>query len=239
MTSDKYFEVNMKKTTQILSAAVLSFTLFSCQKSNNNDLQDAQLCLNKAAASEAQNCVAKIVSDTSENAYKLRCAAVFISKSFGSPTSFVSALDQIKNGGNAAGCSGGVCSGTLAAMSTLNFGTDAASADQALSNCTNSGVGIYAQISSIFKIGTLLVITAGGATSTTSLETALATADPAAIGAVVQATYASSCQNTSSASQSTQQYCTELAGAIASGSTPTAIGQCLINRLNNPAATCP
>ena len=228
----------MNQTTKLILASILTIAFFSCQKSETNDLQDAQLCLNTAAASEAQNCVAKISSNTSENAYKLRCAAVFISKGFGSPVSFISAMDQIKNGSNAAGCSGGACSGTLVAMGTLNFGTDTASADSAFLQCSASGVGIYAQISSIFKIGTLLSAVGLG-TDPANLETALATISAADLGAVVQATYASTCQNTTGASESTVQYCTELAAAMASGSTAASIGLCMKNKLNDPAFVCP
>jgi len=229
----------MKQITKLISAFILTATIYSCQKSEKNDLQDAQLCLNTAPASQAMNCVAKISAITTENAYKLRCAAVFISKGFGSPTSFTAALDQIKNGANAAGCTGGACSGSLVAMTTLNFGADTGASDLAFSECSKSGVGMYTQISSIFKIGTALSALAGVLNPTPAqLEAQLGSLTPVQIGDIVTTTYASACQNPSTGS-STQQYCTELAGAIASGATPTAIGQCLINRLNNPAATCP
>lgn len=231
-------EVFMNKITNLGLFLILTASLYSCQKSDNNDLQEAQLCLNTAAAADAMNCVSKISASTTENAYKLRCAAVFISKGFGSPTSFTNALDQIKNGSNASGCSGGTCSGSLVAMGTLNFGSDTTSSDLAFSECSKSGVGIYAQISSIFKIGTLLSAVGLG-TTPANLETALASLNPAQVGEVVQSTYATACQDTTNASESTQQYCTELAAAMAGGATPTDIGQCLLNKLNNPAATCP
>ncbi len=234
----------MKQTTKLFFLSIVTLTIFSCQKSGNNDLQEAQLCLNTATAAEAQNCVAKIASNTSEKAYKLRCAAVFIANNFGSPTSFVTALDQIKNGANAPGCTGGECSGTLVAMSSLNFGTTPAAttaATQAFTECSASGVGIYTQISSLFKIGTLLASTAGGTTpaNLASALPALAGASPAVVGEIVQTTYASTCTNLDKASDSTKKYCSELATALANGQTTTEIGACLLNKMNNPAYSNP
>ena len=229
----------MNHTTKIIFAALLTLTIFSCQKSETNDLQDAQLCLNTAAAADAQNCVSKIASNTSENAYKLRCSAVFISKGFGSPTSFISAMDQIKNGGNAAGCSGSACSGTLAAMGTLNFGSDTAAANSAFSECSNSGVGIYAQISSVFKLGTLFSVLLPPATPGTSLtpaqlESVIASVSDADVGNVIISTYGTSCADTTNAADSTKQYCSELAAAIAAGSSPAVIGAFFKNKLDTP-----
>ena len=223
----------MNHTTKIIFAALLTLTIFSCQKSETNDLQDAQLCLNTAAAADAQNCVSKIASNTSENAYKLRCSAVFISKGFGSPTSFISAMDQIKNGGTTDQ------SGTMAAMATLNFGLDTAAANSAFSECSNSGVGIYAQISSVFKIGTLFSAllppaTPGSPLTPAQLEGVIAGVSDADVGNVIISTYGTSCGDTTNASDSTKQYCTELAAAIAAGSSPAVIGASFKNKLANP-----
>jgi hypothetical protein len=233
----------MKQTTKLIFSVLFISTIYSCQKSDTNDLQDAQLCLNTAAAGEAMDCVSKISSNTSENAYKLRCSAVFIANNFGAPTSFISAMDQIKNGGNNAGCTG-TCSGSLAAMSTLNFGTTSnstAAANLAFSECSASGVGIYSQISSIFKIGTLLSTTAGS-TDIGNLETAAAAltgASAQVVGEVVQVTYAASCSDTTNASDSTKQYCAELSAAISGGATAQAIGECLLKKMSDPAYVCP
>lgn len=233
----------MNQTTKVILLSLFTATLFSCQKSDTNDLQDAQLCLNTAAASEAMNCVSKISDNTTENAYKLRCSAVFIANGFGSPSSFITALDQIKNGSNNASCTGS-CSGSLAAMSSLNFGTTQSDLDEAtlaFNQCNQSGVGIYSQISSIFKIGTLLAKTAGSI-DIGNLESAtalLSGTDKAVVGEVVQATYTTACADTSKASESTKQYCTELSAAISGGATAQSIGECLLGKLADPAHVCP
>jgi hypothetical protein len=233
----------MQEITKIVLATLFIFSISSCQKSDVNDLQQAQLCLNTATAAEASNCVTAIASNTTENAYKLRCSAVFISKGFGAPTSFISALDQIKNGGNAAGCTG-TCSGSLAAMSTLNFGIDGSAmtaANLAFSECSSSGVGIYTQISSLFKIGTLLTTTAGSI-DIGNIETAAAAltgSSAEVVGQVAQVTYSSTCLDTTNASESTKQYCAELSAAINGGATATAIGECLLKKMSDPAYVCP
>jgi hypothetical protein len=232
----------MNQSTKIILISLLTATLISCQKSDTNDLQEAQLCLNTAPASEAMNCVSKISGNTTENAYKLRCSAVFIANGFGSPSSFISALDQIKNGGNDTGCSGS-CSGSLVAMTSLNFGTSQSDLDEAslaFNQCNQSGVGIYSQISSIFKIGTLLARTAGS-TNITNIESAaaaLASNSAEVVGEVIQATYITACADTSKASESTKQYCAELSTAISGVATPAKIGQCFVKKMAEPTFDC-
>lgn len=233
----------MNQSTKIILISLLTATLISCQKSDTNDLQNAQLCLNTAPASEAMNCVSKISDNTTENAYKLRCSAVFIANGFGSPSSFITALDQINNGSNNASCTGS-CSGSLAAMSSLNFGTTQSDLDEAtlaFNQCNQSGVGIYSQISSIFKIGTLLAKTAGSVDvgNLESAAAALTGASAEVVGEVVQATYTTACADTSKASESTKQYCAELSTAISGGATAQSIGECLLGKMADPAHVCP
>ncbi len=228
----------MNQITKAILFLFLTSAVVSCTKSDTNDLQDAQLCLNTAPASEAMNCVSKISGNTTENAYKLRCSAVFIANGFGTPSSFIDALDQINNGGNSS------YSGSLSAMSTLNFGTSQSDLDEAtlaFNECTSSGVGIYSQISSIFKIGTLLAKTAGSI-DINNLESAaasLAGADAAVVGEVVQTTYSTACADTENASDSTKQYCAELSTALSGGATSQEIGECLLGKMADPGFVCP
>lgn len=231
---------------------VLTTMLFSCKESDTSALQDAQLCLNKAAQSEALDCVTKIESDVSPLAYSLRCSAIFISQGFGDAADFVNALDSINSGGN---CSGG-CSSTVNVLYSLNFtaaGTgnstarDAnnAAAEAAFTQCRQADAKIYAQIASLFKLGTLSAMAAYGASGGSpitqdNLEAAIATLTPSDVGAVVTATYGIACtQNIEDQSDSTKQYCAELKAALDSGSTDTDIGNCLINKLQNPSYVCP
>lgn len=222
---------------KITSLALLMLSFFSCsQNSDINDLQEAQLCLNSASNAEAMNCVSKISSNTSENAYKLRCAAIFISEGFGTAASFAPAIDALKNGQNNGSCSGAQCSGAVVAMSTFNFGTNTTKAAELFNQCSLSGVSSYSQISSIFKVGTDLVTLAGGATSVAAIEAQINNLPAESLGSLVQTVYSSGC---SDPTQENQSYCTEIQSAIGSGLSNEQIGNCMKAKFDNPAYVGP
>ena len=231
----------MRKKTLKLFAVTTSFAfLVACQKSNQNDLQDAQLCLNKASSSEAMNCVSKLDSDYSENAYKLRCSAVFLSQGFGI-SKFSTAIDQIKNGNNGSSCTS-ACSNSVVAMTTLNFGATQAAVDmatRAFSECSRSGVKTYSMLSSIVKLGTDLNKLAGGSIDPNALQSRIASLDDTTVGQIVNTTLQTACANSQNAPESTQKYCSEMEAAKAAGATDEAIGACLKKKMANPSATCP
>lgn len=226
---------------QKLSILLISAFLFSCAKSEKNDLKEAQLCLNTSTPSEAMACVDKIASNGSAQAYKLRCAAIFISEGFNSPTSFIDALDKINNPSGTGGSSSTV--GAISALSFVKSASDQARseavANNAFSYCSLAETDIYMQISSIFKIGTLAaniayIATAGATPTENDIKNAIATLPSAEIGQLVVATYNSTCQNLEKASDSTKKYCEELGNAVNAGGSEANIGDCLKNNLNNP-----
>lgn len=224
----------------------------SCAKSDKNDLKEAQMCLNNSTPSTARSCLDKISSDSSAQAYKLRCAGIFISEGFNTPSSFITALDQINN--SSGGCTGG-CSSTITAVSSLTFknndntsSTDRARsnsiADEAFNACSLSGTSIYLQISSLFKIGTYAANIAyqanGGATPTADqIKTAISSISDSDMGAIASTTYASSCSNLTTASDATKKYCAELGAAVNSGNSQAAVGACLKAKLADPNHVCP
>ncbi len=226
----------------------LTACLVSCAKSEKNDLKEAQMCLNSSEGSNALACMDKIAANNSPQAYKLRCAAIFISEGFNSPASFIEALDKINNPSGS--CTGG-CSPTVGAISALSFvksSTDKvrseASVDLAFSYCSQAETPIYMQISSLFKIGTLAAniayIASGGAMPTEDqIKTAINTLPSAEMGQLVVSTYSASCQDLEKAPDSTKKYCAELGVAITAGGTETQIGDCLKNKLATPTYTCP
>lgn len=230
-----------------VTAALSVFTFQSCQKSDTNALQEAQYCLNRASAGEARSCVAGIASNTSAYSNSLKCASIFISEGYGTAASLASSVDTLKN---PSGCSGG-CSATVDAAAAFNFhksgvttsdATDMATAAEAFSICNASGVKFYAQISSLFQIGTLTANVAGTQTPTPlQVEAALAAVDPATLGNLVLTTHASVCSDLTNASDATKAYCAELSATLtASNSTdPAVIGACLKLKLATPGAACP
>ena len=148
-------------------------------------------------------------------------------------------------------------SSTVSTINSLNFhngvnlSSDATArqrnidvASEAFSYCSISGSNLYMQISSLFRIGTLASMAAypltGGAQPTQDqIKTAIGTLDNATLGAIVTSTYATTCQNLTTAPDATKSYCAELATAVNGGSSAAAIGNCLKLRLQNPSATCP
>jgi len=236
-----------------ISLALVFVSMMSCSKTTDKDaLKDTQLCLNSAPASEAMGCLDKISSDMSPQAYKLRCSAVFIAQGYGSPTSFIDALDKIND--SSGSCTSG-CSSTIGAISALTFknvdNTSApqrtqsnSAADQAFNYCSLSETGIYMQISSLFKIGTYAanaVYAISGTISDDSIQNAISSGaiPPSDMGSLTIATYNASCQNLDKASDSTKKYCEELGVAVDKGSNPTVVGNCMIYLLTNSATTCP
>lgn len=240
----------MKKTSlQLGSLLTAVIVLASCQKSSVEDLQDAQLCLNTAAPAAAKGCVAKIASDVSPTANKLRCASIFISEGYGSTSSFVTAIESLKTPGT---CSGG-CSSTVNAVTALSFGNNAIIANRAVSlatsaeafnYCTLSAVPLYQQISALFRLGTLASVQAhiagsGAIPTPTEIKTALSNLPAADLGAIAISTYAGSCQNIDAASDSTKAFCADLAIATAAGDkSPTAVGICFKSKLAGTTTGC-
>ena len=235
-------QTTFKKLVSIATLTVITVSFFSCKKNDADEMQEAQYCLNKAADSGARACVSKIASLGTPGAYKLMCASVFISKGFGSVSSFASAIDQITHPSAGSGCSGTDCSGSLNAMNIMNFGVDSAAADDAVNFCTKSQVVAYAQMSSIFSVGTQLKIALGGLPANgTNLDTAVTSIPDASLGAIVNATYAASCSDLSNASDETKKYCTQLNVAVTNtDGSNTAVGAFLKNCLQNPGISpCP
>lgn len=241
----------MKKNKLLLPvmAVLMTTAFYSCKESDTSKLQNAQLCLNTASSATAMGCVNDIASDGSPIAYSLRCSAVFIAEGFGSAVNFVDALKSINE---APICSG--CSSTLNVLNSFKFvaadvstvngrqeNNDAAA--YAFSQCSQADAKIYTQIASLFKLGTLTSMLAyqnvGSSYSPTDLAAQIQNLTPADVGAIVTVTYTAACNNLDKASDETKKYCAELKTAIDGGTTETEIGQCLMEKLQNPSYTGP
>lgn len=229
--------MNNYKIVLALTAALAITTFSSCQKTQTDELQNAQLCLNTAAPSAAQACVAKIASNTTAYASSLRCSAIFISEGYNTPSSFLNAIEAI----NSPETCTGTCSSTVNALTTFHFSTDLLAA-QAFTECGASGVKFYTQLSSLFKIGTAAFVILGSPGTTPTADDiagAIATIPDATMGEIVINTYASVCTDLTSASDATKSYCAELKVAIEAPTATTAgIGACLKAKLANPVPAC-
>ncbi len=236
--------MNHQKIAITAGALLMTTLLYSCKESDTNALQEAQLCLNTASSSQAMACVSKIETDPSRIAYSLRCSAIFISQGFGNAVDFVNALNSINGSANCTSCSSTVnalnaLKFTAAGVSTpTEFAANNAAAANAFSQCSQADAKIYTQIASIFRLGTLTAMLAyqniGASYTQDQLAAQIANLTPTDVGAIVNITYVNTCQNLANASDSTIKYCAELKIAVDNGATETEIGQCLIEKLQNP-----
>lgn len=217
--------------TALLTAVVLT----SCTKESELDtIKDAQMCLNDAAPAAAQACVSKLSAIDTDQANQLKCAAYFIEEGFGTPSALIDAIDAAEG----ASCTG--CSGSMNVISVLKFST-AAQSSAAFEVCNDSGIGVYSQLSSLVQISTLANSFGASATTPAQFETAILAMPPALLGDVALSAYASSCTGQSGSGEALQNFCGELAGAVAEA-TPTDIGVCLQYKLTGngyPGLPCP
>lgn len=219
--------------------------LQSCQKSEINNLQDAQLCLNTATAANAKACVAGIESNKTAFADSLRCSSIFISEGFGSPAELYNALNQISGGSSTSSALVGFSFSGAGNSTPEGRATNSATATEAFTVCSQSDVKFYAQISSLFKIGTLTTMYANipitEATDIATINAALDLIPNATLGEIVTTTYTTVCTNMATdAPESTKEYCAELNLALTSTGSTDNIGSCLKARLKDPNLTaCP
>lgn len=249
----------LKHTVSKVSVLLLlSFAVMSCQKNETDLLQEAQSCLNDSPSSEARNCVSKISSINTPAAYKLRCAAIYIHEGFGAASSLINGLNDMNNPSGGGGCSGS-CSPTFAVINNFNFHSgdnqdaqnrarNIATADEAVETCALTESKAYIQVSSLFKIGTMAKMAAyldpglapGQEPTAAEIETALSGLPPAEIGELATTTYNLACANNSNPSDSAKKYCDELSESISSyGSNFSAIGSCLLGKIDDENHVCP
>lgn len=230
----------MKTTTMkslILSATALltAMAFTSCSKESELDtIKDAQMCLNDATTATAQSCVSKLSGINTPQANQLKCAAYFIEEGYGTPTKLIDAIEAAEtSNGN---------TGSMNMISQLSF-QDSNNASEAFDVCSVSGISVYSQLSSLVQISTLaksLGSLPDGASADDYKDAIINDVPPAALGALVNSTYASSCSGGNAGSgEALSEYCDELSEVIA-GASEADIGNCLKEKLSGAnVAACP
>jgi hypothetical protein len=234
---------NYKKLLVALTLATGTLFLSSCEEAEEDLLKEAQLCLNRASASEALNCVSKIAGNTTQTAYALRCTAAFISQNKADADQILEALKKLT--GPTTDCTG-QCSPIIPTIKAFNF-SDRTSANYAFDNCIKSGAKTYAQLASIIKFGTIIYERAKviqNPPNEDNLKTVLTTTvdntDKTDIGGVISATYGIVCSDpVDKQSESVKPFCQEVKFAIDAGADDLAMGSCFVKRLDVPGAACP
>lgn len=234
---------NYKKLLVALTLVTGTLFLSSCEEAEEDLLKEAQLCLNRASASEALGCVSKIAGNTTQTAYALRCTAAFISQNKADADQILEALKKLT--GPTTDCTG-QCSPIIPTIKAFNF-SDRTSANYAFDNCIKSGAKTYAQLASIIKFGTIIYERAKviqNPPNEDNLKTVLTTTvdntDKTDIGGVISATYGIVCSDpVDKQSESVKPFCQEVKFAIDAGADDLAMGSCFVKRLDVPGAACP
>lgn len=245
--------------SKVTALLLLSFVVMSCQKNETDLLQEAQSCLNDSPSSEARNCVSKISSINTPASYKLRCAAIYIHEGFGAASALINGLNEMNNPSGGGGCSGS-CSPTFAVINNFNFHSgdnldpanqarNIATANEAVETCALTESKAYIQVSSLFKIGTMAKMSAFGALvaptpgqepTPAEIQAALTALPPAEIGELATTTYNLACASNLNPSDSAKKYCDELSESISThGSNFSAIGSCLLGKIDDENFVCP
>ena len=215
--------------TALLTA--MAFT--SCSKESELDtIKDAQMCLNDATNSTAQACVSKLSGINTPQANQLKCAAYFIAEGKGQTSDLLAAVKAAEGGSGS----------TVAMISLLSFPGGLTASTAAAEVCSDSGIAVYSQLSSLVQIATLAKDFNPAAASEADYEAAITAMPAAPLGALAVSTYESSCSGQNGSGEALEKFCGQLEGAI-DGASDAAIGECLKYKMGarptNPGAPCP
>lgn len=216
---------------------LLLSTLSGCETKEENDIAQAQQCLDKLSDSapytSAQACLNYISGIYSPPAYVIRCSVDFISGGI-TPTSLITAFQNMKSASSSQQTA--ILMGALtqytpgAAISNANISLT--QAQTTFADCQASDTPSLIFIAGVSVTGTALAAGAGSATSTTFITTCQTTpssCNPAVIGSAAQSLASTYCTGSNASST----VCTSINNAIAAGgSDPTAIGTALIASLH-------
>ncbi len=222
-------------TNKLIALMLPLLVMTACQKSEIDDLKEAQLCMNKAPVGQASNCLSKISQYTTPQSYELRCSAEFIDQGFGDPSTLLAAINQANN----TSCTG--CSSSINTISALSFNSTTKAA-QNFNNCNLSGISAYSQVSSLVQISTLAKSASATITTADDFKAVIATLPATDVGQIAISTYQYGCNQSENSTGALQQYCTELSSTVVS-SDPAVVGTCMIYHLTGvgayPGLPCP
>lgn len=224
--------------------APLTVLLTSCETPDDQKLAVAQDCIDAAKTStDADRCYAAVDGIETEKAYLIRCSANYIAQGFTGPR-FAAAFQRLKDEPT----SGQDPMATVMAYVIFSKASTLHSVDNAVTNCTKSGVRGMIRLATMSKLATFIAQAGLGgipasadplnpAFNPAQISTAIANlaasgsaADQAAIGAIAIQSSEAYC-NPGSTFQF-NEICTNLKSAITAGGGNTrTIGQELLAQL--------
>ncbi len=241
----------------VLLAALSSLGMINtgCEDQSQATLASAQSCLDAAnTTAKANACAAKVANDHSAEAYLIRCSANFIAQGVTG--------DRLANAYKQMSTSSSNKTTALMAYLIFDDSLTGNTASETTFNCQSSGVASIFQLASAAALATAvgkatstalgvsitsLLPDANGNVNTGTLQTAMATLetnitswgpnDPrtiqaeSTIGSAVSNSYGAFCSTSSSFSS--EDVCTKINSAVASGSTSQDVGATLLGLLQS------
>ncbi len=236
----------------LLLALMITFIgAVGCESKDDQNLAQAQQCLDKASPTTVDGCTSFITNDVSPKAYMIRCAADFIRNGF-IGSRIAEAFQKIKDNGSGQNVDAMGTALSFMAFPSMDL------VNQAQSNCEKSGVPSMLRLVTMSSMATLLTTAtadligtpanADGTYSETQIKEAIdkftdltsVTGTPEEqlakieerkeqLGAVVQAAAPAYCGEGSAFAE--KEICTDLNAATAGGKSPSEIAEEILLRL--------
>jgi hypothetical protein len=218
-------------STVILAVAALC-ALTHCESTDDNDVAEAQQCLNNlsdsAVYTDAIACEQKIAGVYTPESYVIRCSVDFFAAGI-TPTALLNAYQSSQN--QSSGSSTAILMGALTQSTPGTTTPSLSTAEATYADCQSSGVTSLIFLAGISETGTAMAAGAGSSNPATFVATCTSNpgaCNPVVVGTTAQTIAATYCQGSNSSSSQ----CTILNNAIASGNgNPTAIATALFNLL--------
>ncbi len=241
------------KFLPVLGVLLLAVPLSSCgKKSQQDQIADAQTCLNNATPSTASQCQSMVSGINTAQAFMIQCASLYVQQGFADPTRLSNAFSQLTS---SSGSASGTASASVTALGILAFNSSSFSdtenssfAQDAQTYCQASGSPGLALLASMSFIATNIIqtynnlvnsnpaignlISSGTVPSQADITAAQSSPQlQAAVGAAASDVISSNCADSSSANA---QVCSQFSAAqttcaSSSSSTDTCLGQQLLN----------
>jgi len=218
----------------LLALILLTAVWTACESSEDDKINQAQNCLDRATdAASANICAASVAGISGPRAAIIRCSADWIGQGFTTQsTKFLDAFHALKNDTSGA-------DKTVAMMKYLAFDT-VSNANAAVTDCTQTGIAGLITFSSMAKLATnlkALTDTAGGNSSDpVDLQSQVQNLDDQTAGEVAEAVAENYCQNSSTNNAS---FCGQFNAAVQDPNMTTAQIGCLLKLHLGASITCP
>lgn len=234
---------NFGNAIKMLALAVLPLLIASCETPEDRQLATGQNCIDTAKTSaDADRCYEAVAGLETEKAYLIRCSASYIAQGF-TGARFAAAFQRLKDNPS----SGQDPMATVMAYLIFSKTSTLHTADNALANCTKSGVRSMIRLATMTKLATFIASAGLGgvtanldptdssfnpaaiSTAITNLAGSGSAADQANVGTI--AIQASDAYCNSGSSFENNEICINLRAAINGGGTSQTIGAALLAQL--------